>query len=149
MLCQICNGAYALNEIGSIVGGTRVCVECFEARAETPITIHEAYQTLARMMPGSRKYWEYRELLRPVTCFDGFDFGYVPHIRYLEIKAKQLPVVSPTNEMQAYEEAESQRLVAMMVAVRDGIESRQTRPARRSWVGVLFSWLFGAGALPA
>ena len=108
MKCKICDWREGLDNLTSALGSSPICMECFEANAETPVSIHEVVQWadddgLAQAV---------KAILKGATVFVGRDVGYLPLAEYyVRMSQQQLTVVKTAEELE--EEQTAHDLVQM------------------------------------
>ena len=106
-LCKVCNWREGFSNLQTSLGTTPICIECFEAKAETPVSLHEAVQ-------WADKHHELETVLRTIlkgaTVFRGRGEGYVSLAEYHLLMSQQQLVVMPTAE-----ELEDERTAANII----------------------------------
>lgn len=86
VICNVCQWRIGYSNLITTLGDSPVCIECFEARAETPEKIHEA---TSQAKKGSTAEAGLKEMLRDATIWRGQDIGYISLSEYHATMSRQ------------------------------------------------------------
>ncbi len=129
ILCKVCEYREGLDNLTTVLGSSPVCLDCFEARAENRITIHEACRQL--------KDCPHRvDIFRGVTCWAGLEYGYMSLRDYEHHISHQLPAIAQRVEEDRHDKAEALYLLELM----DHAAKTKLRPGARQRRRGFSSW---------
>ena len=140
-ICPACNWRPGLDGLQSAIGTAPLCVECFEARAESPVAVHRAVQGANRdpVMELTLK-----DALRTATIWRGRDAGYIPLAAYHDMMSRQqlVPVTPPPEQELAPEDEElfQQVMEKWRNLSRPHSQKPRWRDTLSQWIFILTGW---------